>query len=79
MQRAYFAFRLKRLKLVGQFCALRDTSLADVGPMFGARVGHSVTLLADGRVLIVGGSGHVPDRGDSEPIPAELFDPTAIP
>ena len=50
-----------------------------VGPMADARVGHTATLLGDGRVLMVGGSLRSPDRTDPEPVGAEIFDPAAAP
>ena len=51
----------------------RTGTWADTGSMTGARVGGTATLLADGRVLVVGGSV---DSG--EPLSsAELYDPGA--
>ena len=45
-------------------------SFRATGSMAGARVGHSATLLEDGRVLVIGGAG--PGTDDAT---AELWDP----
>jgi hypothetical protein len=47
-------------------------SFVPTGSMKTARSGHTATLLADGRVLIVGGRGLYPNGGLTS---AELFDP----
>jgi hypothetical protein len=66
---------------------LRDAELydpssglfVDVGPMVDGRFVAAVEELADGRVLIVGGSRRSPDRTDPAPSGAEIFDPTRVP
>ena len=48
------------------------------GRLRAARVGHTASLLPDGRVLIVGGSGRVAPSAASDFVPTvELFDPEA--
>lgn len=42
-------------------------------PITSSRALHTVTLLLDGRVLIVGGIGEIPSLGNE--ITAETFDP----
>ena len=66
---------------------LRDAELydpssglfVDVGPMVDGRFGLAVEALADGRVLIVGGSHQSPDRTDPPASGAEIFHPTRVP
>src|SRR5208337_1862466 len=52
------------------------------GSMYGARYGHTATLLNNGEVLVTGGSAGGPPRGGPPGPPtllatAELFDPTS--
>jgi hypothetical protein len=51
-------------------------SFEPVGPMHDPRLGHSATLLDDGRVVLIGGVVRSADRTDPEPAAVEIFDPS---
>lgn len=50
------------------------TSSVTTGPMTAIREGHQALLMADGRVLVVGGTTFVADQ---DPLSAEVYDPDA--
>jgi hypothetical protein len=49
-----------------------------IGPMLEPRSGQSVTVLEDGRVVIIGGVLRSADRTDPEPVLAEVLDPARL-
>jgi len=69
MEHARKALPILVLAASGQMCIAQGIFTA-TGPMTVPRAGHTATLLADGRVLIAGGS--TPESAGS----AELYDPT---
>ncbi len=55
-----------------------SNSTREIGPLTTSREQPSVTVLDDGRALIVGGGTQAPDRTDPVPPAAELFDPRLV-
>ena len=57
----------------------RDDSITDAGSLIHARSGGTVTLLADGRVLVVGGHRYVgPNATEEAILEVELWDPALL-
>jgi hypothetical protein len=57
--------------------AAASSTWSSAGNMTLARVGHQATLLADGRVLVTGGSSPSSGNGGYDTKLAEIYDPTA--